>query len=53
VAAGDGYPAARELAETQAKEFERHEYNGEFDYWWGHNEGAAEYHRFVIGARRP
>jgi hypothetical protein len=48
VDAGDGYDAARRLAETRAKKFERHEYNREFDYWWGRNEGATEYHRFCV-----
>jgi hypothetical protein len=50
VDAGDGYDAARKLAEARAKNFERHSYEPEFDYWWGHNNGATEYHRFVVRA---
>jgi hypothetical protein len=51
VDAGDGFEAARSLAEARAKVFDHHDYAGEADYWWGYNDNAtAECHRFVVRA---
>ena len=48
VSADDGYEAARAIAQVMAEKFGRSKYQGEFDYWWGHNDGAPELYRFVI-----
>jgi hypothetical protein len=50
VGAGDGYEAARAIAKAMAEKFDHSKYEGEFDYWYGHNEGAPDLHRYVIGA---
>jgi hypothetical protein len=50
VDAADGYDAARELARLRASKFESHDYEGEQDYWWGHNKDEPVLHRYVVRA---
>jgi len=50
VGAGDGYEKARAIARAMAEKFDNSKYVGEFDYWYGHNEGAPALHRYVIKA---
>ena len=50
IGADEGYAAARSLAENRASEFDKHGLDGERDFWWGHNEGELEYHRFIFKA---
>jgi hypothetical protein len=49
VDAGDGYDAAREKAKSKVAKFDHRNFDEEFDYAWGYNNGAPELHRYVVG----
>jgi hypothetical protein len=50
VRACDTHAAANAAAQVLAEKFAHSKFEGEFGYWWGHDDGAAELHRFVIRA---